>query len=90
MRFEDLKPVKFKTLEEDDKFWKPLKAGEIPVSMEQLTGPYSVYVTTGHVLNKLFQLKKRLQDHELLNVALDPKKNELYLMESSDIVYIQQ
>ena len=90
MRFEDLRPVKFKHLEEDNEFWKPLKSGEFPKSMEELSGPYYVYAATGHVLNKMFQLKKRLQDHELLNVALDPEKNELYLMEPADIVYVRK
>ena len=90
MQSEDLKPAKFKDLEEDCEFWKPLKSGKKPKSMEDLSGPYYVYAATGHVLNKLFQLKRRLEDYELLNVALDTEKNELYLMEPSDIVYIHK
>jgi hypothetical protein len=90
MQFENLKPVKFKHLEEDNEFWKPLKSGETPKGMEQLSGPYYVYAATGHVLNKLFQLEKRLEDHELLNVALEPEKKELYLMAPAAIVYVRK
>jgi hypothetical protein len=90
MRFEDLHPVKFKDLEEDREFWKPLNSGEVPTSMEGVIGPYYVYTATGHVLNKLFHFKKRLEDHELVNVAQNPKSNELYLMDPSDIVYVRK
>ncbi len=90
MEFEDLKPAKFKDLEEDCEFWKPVKSGDVLKNMEQLSGPYYVYAATGHVLNKLFEFKQPLLDHELLNVAQDPQSNELYLMEPSDIVYIRK
>jgi hypothetical protein len=58
--------------------------------MEDVIGPYYVYTATGHVLNKLFHFKKRLEDHELVNVAQNPKNNELYLMNPSDIVYVRK
>jgi hypothetical protein len=90
MRFEDLDSVKFKDLEEDREFWKPLNSGEVPTGIDDLSGPYYVYTATGHVLNKLFHFKKRLEDHELVNVAQNPKSNELYLMDPSDIVYVRK
>ena len=90
MKLEELKPSKFKDLAEDCEFWKPITSGAIPKSIEDLAGPYYVYAATGHVLNKLFQFKHRLEDHELVNVAEDPQTNELYLMEPSDVVYVCQ
>ena len=88
MQFHDLQPVKFKELAEDTEFWKPLTSGRKPEGLEDLTGPYYVYTATGHVLNKLFQLPRRLEDHELVNVAFEPDKRELYLMSPSEIVYV--
>ena len=88
MLFTQLHTVKFKDLEEEQKFWKPLRSSETPQSMEDLLGPYYVYSATGHVLNKLFRLKKPLQDHELQKVALDDENNELFLMDPADVVYI--
>jgi hypothetical protein len=90
MKIEELQAVKFTDLDEDEEFWKPLISGKTPKGMADMTGPYYVYTATGHVLNKLFQLKKRLADHELMNVALDAEKNELYLMAPSDVVYIRK
>ena len=90
MEFKDLIPVKFKELTEDCEFWKPLRSGDMPKSLDALTGPYSVYAATGHVLNKLFHLKPRLADHELVLVAEDPKTHELYLLEPSEIVYVRK
>ena len=90
MKFEELQPAKFKDLDEDEEFWKPFISGKTPKDMTDLIGPYYVYTATGHVLNKLFQLKKPLADHELMNVALDAEKNELYLMDPSNVVYVRK
>ncbi len=89
MRFEELRPAKFKELQEDDEFWKPLRSGKAPEQMDDLAGPYYAYDATGHVLNKLFQLPRRLDDHELMRVAFDPVRKELYLMQPSDVVYVR-
>lgn len=88
MTIKELRTARFKDLEEDQEFWKPLRSSETPQSMEDLLGPYYVYSSTGHVLNKLFRLKKPLQDHELQKVALDDEHNELFLMDAADVVYI--
>ncbi|GAK53941.1 hypothetical protein U14_05218 [Candidatus Moduliflexus flocculans] len=88
MRIEELRPAKFKELEDDEEFWKPLRSGQTPASMDELLGPYYAYDATGHVLNKIFDLPRRLEDHELMRVAFDPARKELYLMQPSDIVYI--
>ena len=40
------------------------------------------------MLNKLFELPRRLEDHELMRVGLNPARRELYLMQPSDVVYI--
>lgn len=90
MQFHDLRPVKFKELAEDTEFWKLLTSCRKPKTLEDLTGPYYVYTATGHVLNKLFQLPRRLEDHELVNVTFEPDKRELYLMEPAEIVYIRR
>ena len=89
-QFDELRPVKFKDAEEGEEFWMPLRTGHAPQGMVELAGPYLVHTTTGHVLNKLFQLPRRLEDHELMTVALDAKKRELYLMNPSDIVYARR
>lgn len=90
MQFHDLQPVKFKDLTEDTEFWKPLTSGRKTSTLDDLTGPYYVYTATGHVLNKLFQLPRRLEDHELVNVGFEPDKRELYLMKPAEIVYIRR
>lgn len=88
MRIEDMSSAKFSELSEDQEFWQPARAGKTPQSMADLLGPYVVYETTGHVLNKLFELPRRLEDHELMRVGLNPARRELYLMQPSDVVYI--
>ncbi|MCP4402082.1 MAG: hypothetical protein GY801_32870 [bacterium] len=88
MTIDKLRTAGFNDLEEDQLFWKAVRSSKAPHSMEDLRGPYYVYSATGHVLNKLFRLEKPLQDHELQKVALDDKRNELFLMNASDVVYI--
>ena len=89
MRLEELRSATFKELQEDDEFWKPLRSGNAPERMDDLAGPYYAQDATGHVLNKLFHLPRRLDDHELMRVAFDPARKELYLMQPSDVVYIR-
>lgn len=89
MRIEEFRPVKFEELQDDEEFWKPLRRGMTPKRMEDLLGPYYAYDATGHVLNKLFSLPRRLDDHELMRVAFDPARKELYLMQPSNMVYVR-
>lgn len=85
----DLKLVKFGTLHANDEFWKPLAAGHVSASPANISGPYYVCAETGHVLNKLFQLKKRLGEYDLMHVAFDPEREELFLMDPADLVYVR-
>ena len=88
MCFDDLRPAQFQDLSEDGEFWKPLLPDRPPRALTDLCGPFTVYTATGHVLKKLFDSHRQRDDHEMIRVAFDPVRRDVYLMDPADIVYV--